>query len=294
VSSISKPEILEQWEADLSAPRQELKDAEAPVPEYILEIVRCETRQVFEPSTFPYRALRFSRLADTIREVYGMRLAIKDIDTGVQEIMRRGASTEEDLGQLLLDNSMPVRFEDGFFRFPNGDACAIEFVDFQREAIHCAVKGSTAIAELLVLELVQMLWSLIDIRRSRADLLLARQVVHYGTGTRVKFGHNGDGFLAQGLLRLLHEWVDPGGLANSMGMRTSINDFRPAPRSAVTFDLESLGFSFQLQAPGIIEGTYLRLMVGARFERGSGIFIVTSELPMPEHIEAVRQLAEIA
>jgi hypothetical protein len=259
----------------------------------LVSIERCETRQTFNPAYLPYRQIAFADLTNGIKSLYGARFDLENSEPSILPMVRDGRMTEEDIGDLLLRGASTLRFRDGLFRYGDGDAYSIDNITFGAETVHCAANGPTWVVDAVAVEAVGLLWAVAGVRRTIDEIDKERQIVSYATATRVNLGHDGLEFLSRDLREVVREWTKPGGAGVRMSRRTSVNSFEPDPKATAVVNLEEIEFSFIVQQAAGSEESAFRILVGARHERGSGVFIVVSELPLPEHVTAIEQLASL-
>jgi hypothetical protein len=273
----------------LRAQRREGEEGYFPtLPPSIREIVASEVRYVLNPRALPLRAI--SRDARSLRRFHNLlqqeyRLSLKSslrLRPGDDELI----ALEQEFGS----DDPEVVYVEGVW-LVGGRAIPIRSVGVGFESVDVRVVGPTEVGERLIQELVELMWYALDAPdRTWDELKRDVQVIYFGSGTRVTFPHQGLGLLSEGFVRALEEWTEPGGIARDMASRTVLDEFRPPANASATFTVDEVGVLFHTARSGRAETAGLRIGVDARFEQGSGVMTVSSQLPFPDHLRLVESL----
>jgi len=263
------------------------------LPPEVLSIGSSEVAYTFNPRVLPYKFMSFPDLRSALSDYYGLRPI--DLTRQGDGLRSDDAQLSDDIGSLILASDRPdLAFRDGLLRIGE-QAIRIHELRFTRENVFCKLYGTSAAGDQIIYEVLPLLWALAKVRKLWTEIEGDNQQVRYGTGTLVQLPDAGLGLLSGAFVELLRSWSSQDSLACQMGAMDVINrEFRPPLQARSRFAIDDIFFVFTRDAlAGSPEETRFRIGVDVTSHRGTGVYTISSELSLPQHIELVQSLLNV-
>jgi hypothetical protein len=275
------------------------KDLARPVPDFIIATDQAEVAYTIEPVMLPFALMDFDAFQNALRDKYRLSFHRPSLPASLigmgQGDTKIGAPQVRDLldeDKLLSDT---LEFTDGRFPVGRDDFVPIRSVTLNRETIHVVVQGNSKVADLVVKEVAEEIWTGTGSPKRWDDIRSMVQMISYGTATKVKFGMQLEEFLSPGIRSYIdQECVSGKRYASGMTSRSARDNFQPPSKTSVVWTLDDIKILFHVfnTVNGRSERAQFRFVVRSRDEEGTGIFAAVSELPFDEHVECLVQLRE--
>ena len=193
----------------------------------------------------------------------------------------------------MIENREGLSFENGRYKISTNNFIPIVRITVTRERIHVVVQGRAEVADLVVAEVAEFIWLAGGVTKTWEDIRPAVQLIAYGTGTIVNLGFPFEHLMNDRITRFIEEQMIGGKrYAADMGFVSQRRKSPTQPHMLYTLDeINILFHRFDLQT-GRSEDSAFRLTVTDRDSRGTGVVLVTSELPFVEHVSCLQSLRE--
>lgn len=268
------------------------------LPDVIKSIHRAEVAYTIEPRWLPLPYVDVERLIARLKVVFGLSLDGPDISPLVPELPREeliALSPFDAVGRLFRSRNCLVVFRNGRFATGRDDFVPILSVRMTREQILVAVEGVGEVAELVVAEIVELLWECAGAPKRWDAIKPNVQLIGYATATYVDLGLEFETLLSPAVRKFMNDNVTDGErYADHVGDYLAHDDFGPPPGSFLRWAAEEIDFVlFRFDTRnGRRQQTALKFSVANRSSYGSGRLLVSSELPFHKHVACVAELAE--
>jgi len=264
---------------------------ERELPEWVLEISQTEVAYNINPRMLPLRQVCFPRLLQTLKEEYNIEFVRPDLGPLYKDITAN--RTDEEIGSLLLKSQNPLQFENGRFSVSKSDFVPIGGIGINDEWISVRVHGISQVAELVVAEVAEWIWSSAGVQKRWDDIKKHIRLITYITGTVVNLGFPFESLMSDKLVGFIKSDMLAGRKYSAdMGAHSQRYDFKTSPTVTSVYTLDELHILFHLSdaVTGRAESSRFRFSVLTKDTRGTGIVFVSSELTFDRHIACLQDL----
>ncbi|MER5830240.1 hypothetical protein ABT116_05300 [Streptomyces sp. NPDC002130] len=271
-------------------------------PGYIRTIESSEVLVHIDPDMLPYGDIDYPRFTEEMKERYNLHLDSTKLESVISNTVLDPQSqlstlSEGQKARMSQAVTESIRFRDG--RFPGlgiHTYTPINAISLRSQTLHASVHGPTAVAELLIQEMFELMWAAASAPRKWESDEVQREIAlkSYGTATKVDFGENILGLLSPALCGFLRENLSDGlEVAGHMMARSALDQFDPPSNVVGTVALDDLTLRFSVLdlATGRAESPYVRVAVTSKSEMGKGVADIVSELPFEDHVKLVEGIA---
>lgn len=259
------------------------------LPEWILEIGLTEALYTLSPRVLPLKQISFAALADILKRRYNVRFKRPDLGPFVPADV-----TDDQIGQSILASADPeLTFTDGRFPRTTNDFVVIRRIQINDESILAGVQGTGEVADLIVAEVAEAIWGSAGVTKDWSSIEPSVQLKAYGSGTIVDLGWPFEDMLSEGLRGFVQERItSDGGFANSMGRLSARHQFLPNGDFTSLATLSEVTLKVHLfdRKTGRPDSARLHFSVSTKDTEGTGIVLVSSELPFADHVQLLSEL----
>jgi hypothetical protein len=275
--------------SELARQRREIAEREStrPRPDFIQSVEHSEVIYYFLPVAIPFRQINIPAVSDALASQYEVRIAGPDFSPllasfSLEQLM--AMSEEEKMAHLVRTDDVRLRWTDG--KFPlRDDFVPIRLIAFTFEAVQVAVAGVSQVAEVIVKEVVELVWQLAGAKKKFSDVERFIKLRGYGTVTRLELGYGPECLLNPAITEFLNSNLAEGKhYADSMGVVAVGNEVKNL-NAVAAFDDLTLRINTFNPMSGYSDSSEVQFSVTGSSDYTTGLLRARSSMPYEQHVE---------